>query len=79
MFAAVNETTRVLLPISTLIANGILNSISFTLRAIEVSKIPQREKAIRELAHSLKAEYPFESMDYVETLARSIYKDASNA
>lgn len=79
MFAAINETARVLSPISTLLANGILNSISFTLRAIEVSRVPHHEKAIRELAHSLKVEYPFESTDYVETLARSIYKDASNA
>jgi hypothetical protein len=79
MFAAINETARAISPISTVIANGILNSISFTLRIIEASRIPHHEKAIRELAHSLKAEYPFESTDYVETLARSIYKDASNA
>jgi hypothetical protein len=79
MFAAINETARVISPISTLIASGILNSISFTLRVIEASRIPHHERAIRDLAHSLKAEYPFESIDYVETLARSIYKDALNA
>jgi hypothetical protein len=79
MFAAVNETARSITPISNLIANGILNSITFTLRVIEASRTVHHEKAIRELAHSLKAEYPFESTDYVETLARSIYKDASNA
>jgi hypothetical protein len=78
MFAAVNETARAITPISSLIASGILNSISFTLRAIEASRPVHHEKAIRDLAHSLKIEYPFESNEYVESLARRIYDDAKN-
>jgi hypothetical protein len=78
MFAAVNETARMISPVSTMISNGILNSISFMLRVIDATRIPHHERSIRDLAHSLRAEYPFESHDYVEALARDIYKDTKN-
>lgn len=78
MFAAVNETARMISPVSAMISNGILNSIALTIRVIESMRVPHHEKSIRELAHSLKIEYPFESQDYVESLARDIYKDTRN-
>lgn len=72
MYAAVNETAKAISPLSIAISNGILRSIELVLNAI-----PSRsnEKNIRELAHSLKFEYPHESLDYVTNMAANIYED----
>jgi len=72
MFAAVNESAKMLTPLSISISNGILRSIEFMLKALPSEESDKRK--IKELAHSLKFEYPHESLDYVTNMAANIYK-----
>lgn len=72
MYAAVNETAKAISPLSIAISNGILRSIELMLKAIPSGS---KEKKIRDLAHSLKFEYPHESLDYVTNMAANIYED----
>lgn len=71
MYVAVNETAKAISPLSIAISNGILRSIELMLKAI-----PSRsdDKKIRELAYSLKLEYPKESDDYVMNMAIDLYE-----
>lgn len=75
MSTAVIEAARVISPLSTSISNGIMRSINY---AIERMNKPAREKAIEQLAYSLKLEYPKESDEYVMNLAIAMYKDSED-
>ena len=75
MSTAVIEAARVISPLSTSISNGIMRSINY---AIERMSKPAREKAIEQLAYSLKLEYPKESDEYVMNLAIAMYKDSED-
>ncbi len=72
MSTAVTEAARVISPLSTSISNGIMRSINYMIEKMSQSS---REKAIQQLAYSLKLEYPKESDEYVMNLAISMYKD----
>ena len=76
MSTAVIEAARVINPLSTSISNGIMRSINY---AIERMRRPSREKAIEQLAYSLKLEYPKESDEYVMNLAIQMYKETDHA
>jgi hypothetical protein len=73
--AAVTETAIVLNPLSTAISNGIVRSINKVIDGMSAKKAG-RTKAISDLAHSLKQEYPYESLDYVHHLASQMYKES---
>ena len=76
MSTAVIEAARVINPLSTSISNGIMRSINY---AIERMRRRSREKAIEQLAYSLKLEYPKESDEYVMNLAIQMYKETDHA
>lgn len=76
MSTAVIEAARVINPLSTSISNGIMRSINY---AIKRMHRPSREKAIEQLAYSLKLEYPKESDEYVMNLAIQMYKETDYA
>jgi len=76
MSTAVIEAARVINPLSTSISNGIMRSINY---AIERMHRPSREKAIEQLAYSLKLEYPKESDEYVMNLAIQMFKETDHA
>lgn len=70
MFAAVNETAKVISPLTTAISNGMLSSVEFVLRTM--TRNPS-EKTLDELARALKIEYPYESKDYVMHMVQDMY------
>lgn len=77
MFTAVNEAARSLSPITMAVSSGVFKSVQFVLDL--VSDRRKDEKYIKNLAYSLKMEYPFESKEYVESLARRMYVESNNA
>ena len=75
MYAAVNETAKMLSPLSLAISNGILNSVDFV---IDVLSAKSRSTQLEELVRTLKLEYPYESRDYVMYMAGDLFKDTNH-
>lgn len=75
MSTAVTEAARVINPLSASIANGIMKAINRAIDLMNASTRTSREKAIEQLAYSLKLEYPKESDEYVMNLAIQMYKE----
>ncbi len=78
MFTAVNEAARSLSPLTTAVSVGVFKSIQSVLDMIG-SLRNEDEKSIQNLVYTLKLEYPFETNEYIETLARDMYKESKNA
>jgi hypothetical protein len=78
MFTAVNEAARSLSPLTTAVSVGVFKSIQAVLDAV-ASLRNQDEKSIQNLAYTLKLEYPFETNEYIESLARDMYAESKNA
>lgn len=78
MFTAVNEAARSLTPLTTAVSSGIFKSIQAVLDIIG-SLRNEDEKAIQSLVYTLKLEYPFETDEYIETMARDLYTESKNA
>ena len=78
MFTAVNEAARSLSPLTTAVSVGVFKSIQAVLDAV-TSLRNEDEKSIQNLAYTLKLEYPFETNEYIETLARDMYAESKNA
>ena len=77
MFTAVNEAARSLTPLSVAVSSGIFKSIQAVLDAIG-SLRKEDEKAIQSLVYTLKLEYPFETNEYIETMARDLYAESKH-
>jgi len=73
MYAAVNETARLVSPLSAAIASGIANSINAMLSIVSESR---KEKTIEQLAYALRMEYPHESDEYVHHMAAQLYEES---
>lgn len=73
MYAAVNETARLVSPLSAAIASGIANSINSMLSIVSESR---KEKTIEQLAYALRMEYPHESEEYVHHMATQLYAES---
>lgn len=78
MFTAVNEAARSFSPLTTVVSVGVFKSIQAVLDAVAGLR-NEDEKSIQNLAYTLKLEYPFETNEYVETLARDMYAGSKNA
>ncbi len=78
MFTAVNEAARSLSPLTTAVSVGVFKSIQSVLDMIGSFR-NEDEKSIQNLVYTLKLEYPFETNEYIETLARDMYKESKNA
>lgn len=83
MVAVVLEATRgisdAIFELSVLLKKAYINTYEFFEILAYKLRTTSEEKVVRELAYSLKSEYPFESDDYVEFMARSIIKGKQNA
>lgn len=73
MYAAVNEAARLIGPLGAAIASGITKSIDIALSAMIEAR---RDKAIEQLAHALRMEYPHESEEYVYHMATRLYAES---
>ena len=78
MFTAVNEAARSLSPLTTAVSVGVFKSVQTVLDVIAGFR-NEDEKAIQNLVYTLKLEYPFETKEYIETLARNMYTESKNA
>lgn len=67
MNTAVIETAKALSPLSTAIATGIYKSID---KVVSLMVTTNEDKYYADIAHKLKGEYKFESVDYIEHMVR---------
>lgn len=61
------ETAKVLNPLSTAIGTGIYKSID---KIVSLMLKQSEDKYYADIAHKLKGEYKFESVDYIEHMVR---------
>lgn len=73
MYAAVNETARLVSPLSAAIASGIAKSINLAMSAMIEAR---KDKAIDQLAYALRMEYPHESEEYLHHMATQLYEES---
>lgn len=75
MQTAVSETARVLMPPSTSISNGIMSSINIVIGLLQRRR---DKRAVADLANMLRAEYPYESSDYILNMAFDLVRENRN-
>lgn len=83
MVAVVLEATRsisdAIFALQVLFKRAYVNTYEFFEILAYKREIAKNEKLIKELAYALKIEYPFESEDYIQFLARDLLEDRKNA
>lgn len=83
MVAVVLEATRgisdAVFELGVLFKRAYVNTYEFFEILAYKIRTANDEKVVKELAHSLKGEYPFESADYVEFMARDIIRGKQDA
>lgn len=78
MTIAVTEAARTLAPLGVLISNGIMSVVNLIIKLTNTLSINDN-RAIENLAYSLKLEFPHESYEYVHNMATKMYMESKNA
>lgn len=78
MTIAVTEAARTLAPLGVLISNGIMSVVNLIIKLNNNLSI-NHGRAIEDLAHSLRSEFPHESNEYLYNMATQMYTESRNA
>ena len=78
MSIAVTEAARTLAPLGVLISNGIMSVVNLIIKITDNLSI-NHNRAIENLAYSLRLEFPHESNEYVHNMATQMYAESRDA
>ena len=78
MTIAVTEAARTLAPLGVLISNGIMSVVNLIIKLTDNLSV-NHNRAIENLAYSLRLEFPYESNEYLLNMATEMYTESRNA